>query len=525
MFDSIAPPRSVSGLRALRLWATHYHVYPAIAIPGNRDGVELIGNRNTPLGVRLTKKDYCLGSVEGTIAVRRLDGATATFNYLDHKASQPLCDCTVFGSKIKPQTGQVRYRAARGPFGDGVQNFILVPFRSIAVDPNVIPYGTVIFVPDAVGVRFSMPDGGDAVHDGYFFAADTGGAIKGTHIDVFQGVLTNRPFAPFITSSSSRGFTAHVVTDAAVIRRLHDAHVLNPASPSAAPVIDMGHEEMAASLPVSTGLQWLQTGSSGPLVRVWQRFLAGQGFDPKGIDGAFGRDTKSATEAFQRRNRLEVDGVVGNQTWGKALMLGLPAAEDLRPASDRHSDNWPPLPTNLRRITHEERLQRFGSFRFRHRPVPENHENIEITDGWENANIIHLDVPAVARLRGASRTGRVRLHRDLRDPFLSLWDAWDRAGLLDRLLTWEGMFVPRFMRKTNAEDLRAANPRRLSNHSWGTAFDVNYPWNRLDTVPALLGQQGCVRELVALANQHGFFWGGHFSSPRDGMHFEAGVKI
>jgi 3D (Asp-Asp-Asp) domain-containing protein/peptidoglycan hydrolase-like protein with peptidoglycan-binding domain len=525
MFHSITPPRSLSGLAKLQLWATRYYVYSAIAIPGNRDGVDLIGNRNASLGVRLTKKDYCLGSIEGTIAVRRLDGSTATFNYLDANANPQLCDCTVFGSKIKPKTGKSRYRPARGPFGDGVQNYILVPFRTIAVDPNVIPFGTALFIPDAVGARFPLPDGTEAVHDGYFFAADTGGAIKGTQIDVFQGILTGRPFAPFITSDPKRGFTAHVVTDAAVTKSLRDTHLMNAGAPLAQPVIDMGHEEMEASVPIVSGLQWLKSGSSGPLVRIWQRFLIGQGLDPKGIDGVFGNDTKAATAAFQTRHRLDVDGEVGNQTWGKALMLGLPAVEDLRPASDRSGDNWPPLPTNLRRISHEERVQRFGSFRFRHRPQPDNYENIEITDAWESTNIIQIDVPAVARLRGASRTGRVRLHRDLRDDFLALWNAWDQAGLLDRLVTWEGMFVPRFMRKTSAEDMRAANPRRLSNHSWGTAFDVNYQWNRLDTVPALLGQPGCVRELVALANQHGFYWGGHFSSPRDGMHFEAGVKI
>jgi len=133
MSFSHPPPRSTSGLKALRLWATHYHIYQADAVPANRDGVELLGARNTPLGVRLTKRDYCLGSV---------------------------------------------------------------------------------------------------------------------------------------------------------------------------------------------------------------------------------------------------DGIVGNQTWGKALMLGLPAAEDLRPATDRHSDNWPPLPAKLRRITHRERLDRFGSFRCRHRPVPTTHPNL-----------------------------------------------------------------------------------------------------------------------------------------------------
>src|SRR5512133_3895662 len=65
----------------------------------------------------------------------------------------------------------------------------------------------------------------------------------------------------------------------------------------------------------------------------------------------------------------------------------------------------------------------------------------------------------------------------------------------------------------------AAGCTILSNYAWGTAFDINVAWNRLGTVPALRGERGSVRELVPLANAHGFYWGGHFSR-RDGMHFE-----
>jgi hypothetical protein len=102
-----------------------------------------------------------------------------------------------------------------------------------------------------------------------------------------------------------------------------------------------------------------------------------------------------------------------------------------------------------------------------------------------------------------------------------LWQAWERAGLLDRILSFQGGFVPRFVRNTAGR-----NPRPLSNHAWGTAFDINAPQNRLGVEPALLGQTGCVRELVEIANQHGFFWGGHYRNRRDGsigkdgMHFE-----
>jgi hypothetical protein len=60
----------------------------------------------------------------------------------------------------------------------------------------------------------------------------------------------------------------------------------------------------------------------------------------------------------------------------------------------------------------------------------------------------------------------------------------------------------------------------LSNHAYGSAFDINYAWNRLGQVPALVGEKGAVRELVTLAHKHGFYWGGHFNERLDGMHFE-----
>ncbi len=67
--------------------------------------------------------------------------------------------------------------------------------------------------------------------------------------------------------------------------------------------------------------------------------------------------------------------------------------------------------------------------------------------------------------------------------------------------------------------------RPLSNHAYGTAFDINAAQNGLGVEPAAIGKRGCVRELVPLANRHGFFWGGHFSKRKDGMHFEVGKLL
>lgn len=48
-------------------------------------------------------------------------------------------------------------------------------------------------------------------------------------------------------------------------------------------------------------------------------------------------------------------------------------------------------------------------------------------------------------------------------------------------------------------------------------------YNPLGARPALVGQKGSVRELVPIANKWGFYWGGHYSGRKDGMHFEVAV--
>ena len=59
----------------------------------------------------------------------------------------------------------------------------------------------------------------------------------------------------------------------------------------------------------------LQEGSKGVSVRGLQRRLIDAGFGPDEIDGRFGPQTAAAVRAFQKQNDLDVDGIVGPNTW------------------------------------------------------------------------------------------------------------------------------------------------------------------------------------------------------------------
>lgn len=58
-----------------------------------------------------------------------------------------------------------------------------VAMRTVAIDPRVVPRRTRLFIRETVGMV--LPDG--TTHDGFWYASDTGGAIKGAKIDLYTG--------------------------------------------------------------------------------------------------------------------------------------------------------------------------------------------------------------------------------------------------------------------------------------------------------------------------------------------------
>ncbi|MGH8640210.1 MAG: M15 family metallopeptidase, partial [Burkholderiales bacterium] len=200
------------------------------------------------------------------------------------------------------------------------------------------------------------------------------------------------------------------------------------------------------------------------------------------------------------------DGKVGNRTLGKAMTLGF----ELIDFNGEQGSGYPKEPRFRPLVGTADRQAVFGRFSFVPSPQPDNAEAIRITDGWESENIVRVAVPQLAGKKGAA-SGTVRFHRLAARQLQALFKAWSKARLLNRLVTWDGSFVARFIRGSNTV---------LSNHAFGSAFDINAALNPLGVEPAFPGKEGCVYDLVRIAHDHGFYWGGHFSKRRDGMHFE-----
>ena len=252
------------------------------------------------------------------------------------------------------------------------------------------------------------------------------------------------------------------------------------------------------------------------LVGDVQAFLAGQDLYSGKIDDDFGPGTEAGVMAFQDRSRLRPTGVVDGPTWGALMAAGLRVLEADDEPEDRSSPAWPRRPDGMRILTPAEREERFGRIEYEAAPTDSNPEAIKITNDFAERNIVVATVPQLDAVgyapgkRGVPGDERFHCHRFVRDPLERLFATWEAAGLLKHVLTWGGCWAPRFVRGSR---------KTLSNHAYGTAIDLNVQWNLLGNEPAIVGRRGCVRELVPIAAEQGWMWGGWFKRAY-GMHFE-----
>lgn len=210
------PAAKTSSMKSYTLWATGY--YTPVFNAGGSYALRTL--KGSPLAY-LSNKQWCTCAMEGSCAVKS-GSKVITYNYAGKSSSYTVNCKAYYPSFSDYHNCKIKFQKATGIYGDG-SAFNLVPFRSIAVDKSRIPYGTVLYIPKARGTKVTLPDGTTRVHDGYFIAADTGGAIKGNHIDVFFGTtdpVKKNVFSSWVKSTSKGTFKAYKVTDSKIINEI-----------------------------------------------------------------------------------------------------------------------------------------------------------------------------------------------------------------------------------------------------------------------------------------------------------------
>ena len=110
----------------------------------------------------------------GTLA----SGSTVSFAKRD-------CEC----AELCPRTGQHicfdELDSKTYPWGRGATGRAITPLLTIAVDSELVPLDTPVYIPEYDGIP--RDPARSALHDGCFIAQDRGVRVKGEHVDVFTG--------------------------------------------------------------------------------------------------------------------------------------------------------------------------------------------------------------------------------------------------------------------------------------------------------------------------------------------------
>jgi 3D (Asp-Asp-Asp) domain-containing protein len=170
--ESLAQDRTGGGGKVLGTFRNTYYDFPNEADHGGAP-VALM-NAKCETIAKVPRGFYEAVCVQGSGSLAR--GGTVSFAKRD-------CAC----AEICPRTNQRicfdTLDKATFPWGRGAAGSPITPLRSIAADTQVLPMGTVLYIPELDGVRGTS----DTPSDGCFVVEDRGLKVQGEHVDIFTG--------------------------------------------------------------------------------------------------------------------------------------------------------------------------------------------------------------------------------------------------------------------------------------------------------------------------------------------------
>ena len=203
--------------------------------------------------------------------------------------------------------GQYIHYKGNNSYGYGVGGAAGKPeaWKTVAVDPGVIKLGSHLDIKAYES-------------KGIFTAKDTGGAIKGKHIDVFAGAvpiaeayaLGQKHSEVFLVDGTGGGGNDHKTDEHKTGGNDHkgndhkDQHT-GGAQPAAH---HAGFTPAPSLADARAGKAMIHKGQEGPSVKFVQEKVH------SAADGLFGPNTDAAVRKFQGAHKLEVDGIVGPHT-------------------------------------------------------------------------------------------------------------------------------------------------------------------------------------------------------------------
>ncbi|HET7502029.1 MAG TPA: 3D domain-containing protein [Kofleriaceae bacterium] len=207
----------------------------------------------------------------------------------------------------KADDGQyIRYLGG-GRYGYGVGGAAGAPeaWKTVAVDPSVIKLGSHLEI-EAYKSK------------GTFTAKDTGGAIKGKHIDVFAGAVPiaeayalGTKHSEVILLDGSGGGSQHKddhKEDKEQPKQAEHQGGSHTGGVPAAPSHHNGFSPAPSLADARSGKGVIKRGMEGPSVKFVQEKVHAA------ADGLFGPHTEAAVKEFQREHGLSADGEVGPHT-------------------------------------------------------------------------------------------------------------------------------------------------------------------------------------------------------------------